>query len=67
MAGLGKGCDYFKSLPGILKIIEFVSFFHSLENSEILLQYLNEISQYRRTVKCPFRKMYIPGQPYKVI
>jgi hypothetical protein len=25
MAGLGKGCDYFKSLPGLLKIIEFVS------------------------------------------
>ena len=24
MAGLGKGCDYFKSLPGILKIIEFI-------------------------------------------
>jgi hypothetical protein len=26
MAGLRKGCDYFKSFPGILKIIEFVSF-----------------------------------------
>jgi hypothetical protein len=26
MAGLGKGWDYFKSFPGILKIIEFVSF-----------------------------------------
>ncbi|CAB4027953.1 CKLF-like MARVEL transmembrane domain-containing 7 [Paramuricea clavata] len=24
MAGLGRGCDYFKSFPGILKIIEFI-------------------------------------------
>ena len=39
MAVLGKGCGYFKSFPGILKIIEFVSFVFSSS-----LKHLNDMS-----------------------